>query len=372
MDNKKTKAKSTQYIKSAYLVLFFRWLFLVIVILNYWLGGIKNAGTGLFFAILSIAALYNSAVTYDLIKRGKSGKTNAIKYSSAYFYMDSIIISLFCYTTGGIGSDLYILLFFIMGLCGIMGDVSKTVSVSLFCVLSYSIMSVIWGNNFSAEINYWKLIFKDMFIMFAALGISHLDGQIKKFDEMHKREFKLARTDKLTGLANRHYLEQKIQDELEYAEATGMPLNILIFDLDSFKKFNDTYGHVWGDKLLTLFSDIIKQNVRKTDIPVRFGGEEFLILIRELDLSTAKSIGDRIRRQLEKQRIYVGTSDTRKRVTVSCGVAQYPVHSTDIKKVIEYADKALYHAKDIGKNIVVTYDEIGNVQRTDLDDGISL
>jgi len=110
---------------------------------------------------------------------------------------------------------------------------------------------------------------------------------------MHQREFKLARTDKLTGLANRHMLDQKLEEEALYCEYSKKPLNVLMFDIDDFKKFNDTYGHIWGDKLLSLFGDIIKQSIRKTDMAFRYGGEEFMVLIRDLDLEKAKCVADR-------------------------------------------------------------------------------
>ncbi len=137
-----------------------------------------------------------------------------------------------------------------------------------------------------------------------------------------------------------------------------------MFDIDNFKKFNDTYGHIWGDKLLSMFGDIVMQNIRKTDIPVRYGGEEFIVLIGDLDMATVKGIGDRIRSQLEKQNFNMGNEETKCKVTVSCGVAQYPTHAKDIKEVVNYADKALYYAKEIGKNIVVSYDEIGKLRET--------
>jgi diguanylate cyclase (GGDEF)-like protein len=130
-----------------------------------------------------------------------------------------------------------------------------------------------------------------------------------------------------------------------------------MFDIDNFKRFNDAYGHVLGDKLLVLFSSIIKQSIRNTDTPVRYGGEEFLVLIRGLDIILAKSVGERIRGQLENQKISVESGGKRSRVTVSCGIAQYPRHSSNIKKVIELADRALYKAKELGRNRVVVYDE---------------
>jgi len=208
------------------------------------------------------------------------------------------------------------------------------------------------------EFNYLRLITKDLLIMIAALGVSLLNRQVKKYDEMHRKEYKLARTDKLTGLANRHYFDQKLKDEVEYADRNSTCLNILIFDIDNFKQFNDSYGHLWGDKLLALFSDIIKQNIRSTDIPVRYGGEEFLLVIRDLDLKLAKSVGERIRRSLERQRSNIEWELGGATVSVSGGLAQYPMHSSDIKEIINFADKALYFAKENGKNKIVSYDEL--------------
>lgn len=338
--------------------IYFRWFFVAFVLPVFLHVSQDAVSPILFFETLALAVVYNIAVTIYLVRHNGENKGTI----SLLGFADAVFVSVFSYQLGGIDSDIYVVLLFIIGYCGIYGDKSSAIKVSTFSIITYTLSTVYASAGLSSGISYWRLVLRDLFILFAAVGISFIIGEAKKYNEMHKREFKLARTDKLTGLANRHYLDQKLAEEVDYADFSGEPLNVLIFDLDNFKKFNDTYGHVWGDKLLTLFSDIVKQNIRRYDIPVRYGGEEFLILIRGLSIDMAKSVGDRIRRQLEKQRIYIGNGENRKRVTVSCGVAQYPKHSPDIKEVIELADKALYHAKEIGKNIVVNYDEIGNVQ----------
>jgi diguanylate cyclase (GGDEF)-like protein len=238
----------------------------------------------------------------------------------------------------------------------------NAIAICIFSIFSFSFSCIVEASQGLSDIYFYKMLIKDFLLIFASVGITSINQEVLKYNELHIKEFKMARTDKLTGLANRHYFEQKLIDEVNYSNRTGKPISVLIFDLDNFKRFNDTYGHVWGDKLLTLFSDIIKQNIRSTDIPVRYGGEEFLIILRDLDLVTARSVGERIRMQLEKQKIYIGEGEERRRATVSCGVAQYPKHSDNIKTVIDFADKALYKAKDSGKNIIVSYDEIENEQ----------
>lgn len=306
---------------------------------------------------LAVVAIYNGAATAYYLNTGR-------KFSANVLYMDIMSVLLLILFTGGLQSDLYVFLIFLIGMCGIYNDFASTMKAGVISAVVYTATCIFSGRYSTEDLLYSTLVIRDLLFLMAAFAISRINFEVKKYDELRKKEFRLARTDKLTGLANRHYFDQKVKEEVEYANSNNTVLNVLMFDIDNFKGFNDTYGHLSGDKLLMLFSDIIRQCVRKSDIPIRYGGEEFMILIRDMDIIIAKSVGDRIRRQLEKQRIYLGPRDEQQKVTVSCGVAQYPRHAGEIKDVIEKADQALYHAKAIGKNIVVTYDEIGQPRET--------
>ena len=332
-------------------VLVYRWLiFLSSVVLC--VADSNQAGNRLaILETLAVAAVYNGAVTANSVR-------NRYKPSSWVLYPDILVITVLILFSGGIRSDLYIFLFFVLGFSGIFGEISHTMKAGVLSVILYTLACILAGRLFAADINIAVIAVQDLLLLMIVFAISGICYEIKKYDEQRKKEFRMARTDKLTGLANRHYFDQRLKEEVEYVLHKGAVLNILMFDLDNFKGFNDTYGHVSGDKLLILFSDIIRQCVRKSDIPVRYGGEEFMVIIRDMDIIIAKSVGERIRRQLEKQRIYIGHQDEKKKITVSCGVAQFPTHSCSIKEVIEKADEALYHAKEIGKNIVVSYDEL--------------
>ncbi len=338
-------------------MLHIRWVFILFIIPLFYLSTTNHVLKETFIEILGAISLYNLFVTFFVASRGENKRF----LPNVFFYIDIIIISTLSVILGGIKSDIYIILFFIICYYGINNDISYTVNISIFTISIYSISSIFIEYRNLYRFNYWNLIIRDLFIIITAFGISVIIAEVKKYHEMHKKEFKLARTDKLTGLPNRHYLEQKINEEVLYADYYGKPLNVLIFDLDNFKKFNDSYGHIQGDKLLALFAEIIMQNVRKYDVPIRYGGEEFLILVRDLELDMAKRIGDRIRTQLEKQHLYIEDNEIRRKVTVSCGIAQYPANSTDIREVIELADKALYQAKENGKNVVIGYEAIKEV-----------
>ncbi len=337
------------------IVLFYRWVFLVCIgILTLPGSNLKLNGYAL-LETLAVVTIYNTVVTVYVLK----SRERINRASTIFIYVDVILLSIISYFCGGLYSDIYLFIFFLLGYCGIFNDAYYTLRVGVISVIFYTASCIFAAGFNNVELEFERLAIRDLLLILGAYGISRINYEVKKYDEMRKREFRLARTDKLTGLANRHYFDQKLREEVEYADEYHAALNVLMFDLDNFKSFNDTYGHMSGDKLLSLFADIIKQCIRKSDIPVRYGGEEFMILIRDLDIFIARNVAERIRRQLEKQRIYVGAGENRKKVSVSCGIAQYPYHSKNIKQVIEFADQALYHAKETGKNAVVVYDEIG-------------
>ena len=166
-------------------------------------------------------------------------------------------------------------------------------------------------------------------------------------DEYYQR----ATRDMLTGLFNRHYLSMEGKREIHRAKRYGYPLSILIADIDLFKKVNDTYGHPVGDRVLKEIARIVRQQIREVDIPVRYGGEELLILIAHTALSGAASVAERIRAQVAHHRFKInGRAFT---VTISLGVSSYHKGDT-LNSLIKRADACLYQAKESGRNRVVT------------------
>lgn len=346
------KGSNKQKMQNNTTVIVYRWLLYLFAAILCLMNNMPEIKWYAVLETLAITAIYNLFVTAYLKRQKK-------KFSMSIIYCDIAALMLLIFFSNGIRSELFIFFFFLIGLSGIFSNISNTVKTGIVIVVLYTAVCFFSGQNRTESSFIPSLLIKDLMILLAAYAATRINFEVMKSDELIKKEFRIARTDKLTGLANRHYFEQKLKEEVEYAIKCESVLNVLIFDLDNFKGFNDTYGHLSGDKLLMLFSDIIRQCIRSSDIPVRYGGEEFMILIRDLDIIIAKSVGDRIKRQLEKQRIYLGSNDDRQKMTVSCGVAQYPTHSKNIRDVIEKADQALYHAKSIGKNIVATFDEIG-------------
>jgi len=160
-------------------------------------------------------------------------------------------------------------------------------------------------------------------------------------------------TDPLTRLANRKYFDQMVERAVAEAKRKDEQLSLLMTDVDHFKAFNDTYGHLTGDQVLRLVAQAVKQNVKGQDIAARYGGEEFAIILPRTALQQALTVADHIRRAVaSKELIKRSTGENLGRVTISTGVAM--LHKNDaVQPLIERADACLYAAKRNGRNLVV-------------------
>ena len=160
-------------------------------------------------------------------------------------------------------------------------------------------------------------------------------------------------TDPLTTLANRKFFEDSIKQFIEDSEKSGAPLSLILTDIDHFKKFNDTYGHLTGDQVLRLVAIALKQNVKGQDVAARYGGEEFVVLLPRTALMAAVTVADNIRRAvMGKELMRRSTGETLGRVTISLGVANWRKGDT-VASLLERADACLYAAKHGGRNCVV-------------------
>lgn len=179
--------------------------------------------------------------------------------------------------------------------------------------------------------------------------MTRYDGLIENITErkLAEEELKrLAATDKLTGAYNRTKSEEIIGREIERAKRYNQPLSIIIFDIDHFKEVNDRYGHSAGDYVLKTLANIVRENIRKIDYFVRWGGEEFMILSSETQLDKTHTLAERIRNIIESYKFEnVG------KVTVSLGVTEFKEGDTE-DSFIKRADDAMYEAKKKGRNRV--------------------
>ncbi|MCX6076534.1 MAG: diguanylate cyclase [Campylobacterales bacterium] len=167
-----------------------------------------------------------------------------------------------------------------------------------------------------------------------------------------KRVEELAVTDQLTKIFNRLHLENSFKQEVDRAKRYNATFSVILLDIDHFKAVNDNYGHDVGDEVLVGVVNILKQNIRATDILGRWGGEEFLIILPQTDMNEAKYLAEKLKSEIEHH-----TFDTIGSKTCSFGISQFRVEDEDSKMVVKRADNALYSAKNSGRNRVIVSQE---------------
>ncbi|SFR09825.1 diguanylate cyclase [Desulfoscipio geothermicus] len=177
-----------------------------------------------------------------------------------------------------------------------------------------------------------------------------------KTSSLLKRKYQLAALanqvikDPLTGLYNRRYMESMLEKELLDAQRDNTPLSLVMLDVDYFKIYNDTNGHPAGDEVLASIGKILTDLLRQCDTIIRYGGEEFLVILPQTGPDGASQVAEKIRRSIEEFPFPHRESQPGGKVTVSLGVASFPDHSFNVAELVELADKALYRAKREGRN----------------------
>jgi diguanylate cyclase (GGDEF)-like protein len=172
-------------------------------------------------------------------------------------------------------------------------------------------------------------------------------------ERMGKELERMSREDPMTGLANRRYFNERMDNEWERAHRSGEPISLIFVDIDHFKAYNDHYGHLKGDDALTAVAHTLQEVLtRSTDVAARYGGEEFIVLLPNTPIAGARAVADRILYTVDALNIEHKKSKSEKYVTVSIGVSTYSIHDQEITiaEFIHQADEAVYKAKFAGRH----------------------
>lgn len=174
----------------------------------------------------------------------------------------------------------------------------------------------------------------------------------------YEKTRELSIKDSLTGLYNRRYFFDYMEKEIERAKRSDRPLSLIMIDIDDFKKYNDTNGHLAGDAVLEKTAAVLGQHLRKGDVLARFGGEEFIALLPETGKDAAMSVAEKLRTSIDAMRFWGGELQPRGRVTITLGVATYPEDGNIANSLVSEADRRLYVGKARGKNQVAIEDSV--------------
>jgi len=173
--------------------------------------------------------------------------------------------------------------------------------------------------------------------------------QIEEMKDITQTLSSIANYDPLTGVFNRSHIEQLLSMEFTRARRYNSEFSIILFDIDYFKKVNDTYGHLAGDEVLKHICKTVSHHLRESDLFGRFGGEEFLIILPNASEDIAKTVSEKLRRIVESLTVSFNECDIR--VTISQGLVTYQEETTDYLHMIHEADLAMYHSKKSGRNL---------------------
>lgn len=234
----------------------------------------------------------------------------------------------------------------------------KTFETVFLSLIHLSVLVwLIYGNDTWTQLNDQSVVFYIVFIFVLSMGIHFIiDADMTQIDQQNKRLLEqeaslkdLAIRDSLTHLYNRYYLDETLPREISRVKRRNGTLAIIMIDVDYFKRINDHYGHAAGDEYLRLVGQILAGKIRDSDIACRYGGDEFALIMPDTSYDAAFERAESIRKDTENWVFQIGGSQITS-PTVSCGVALFPEHGQTGEDILEKADRALYTAKQNGRN----------------------
>lgn len=293
--------------------------------------------------VTGIILLYNKNRT---LFNNKS--LNVFDYMYIYFPLVVASVIIFKFGHGVFYSEL-ILLIPVLLTASIIGKKSGLI-MALVC----SFVLVTYRFCFYEQYNIIRSIESSLILSCIIFVVGWFVGKMTELENEHKKQLtEIAITDVLTGLYNHRYFQDNFKQILDnYREES---LSLIMIDIDYFKHYNDGYGHLAGDDLLSKIGDILKNNIPQNGFAARYGGEEFVVVLPCCNSSNAIIIADKIREKVKKHNFYGEEHQPGGRITISCGVATYPTHASSAKELLNHADQAMYKAKSFKKDKVELY-----------------
>lgn len=305
---------------------------------------------------------------YMLWSFSLNDKLNKSKYRKIIFIENLAFIAMFLGTvifSGAYQSEYKYIFLFIITSSTIQLGLKCGITIAGISSLAILIMDILCMPNVAVNKNFQNdLILSGIFLLTAwPLGF-----YVKIEGEHISRLEDLVNKDGLTGVFNHRYFHDSLKEKIILSEKNGGPISMIFVDIDYFKHYNDLYGHQRGDEVLRDIGNILKKNIRKTDIAARYGGEEFALILPNTTEEQALLIADRIRSVIEKTKFYGEENQPNGALTASMGVSVFPVKAKSDIELIKSADDALYRAKFFNKNRVETYTSILDDLKNDIDE----
>lgn len=274
---------------------------------------------------------------------------------------DLVVLSLLVFFSGGFDSPVIVLFIFYIVMATFLLDLKKALKKTVTAIVLVAVIFFTDEGMIVSSRQLTHMVGFSVLLLFAYLTSAYLSQNLKeneeKFHELLVKFREQSVTDGLTGLYNQSHFFLLLNLQFERFKRYHKPFSVIIFDVDHFKNYNDSSGHLAGSEALQRVGQLMKKVFRASDILAKYGGDEFVIILPNSDKIGAFLGAERIRETVENEHFEGGKTQPLGRVTLSLGLASCPEHGSTTQEILDKADKALYVAKKTGRNKVVIYSE---------------
>jgi diguanylate cyclase (GGDEF)-like protein len=281
---------------------------------------------------------------------------------SRQLYFDLVALALIIFFSGGLSSPIIAMFIVYIMIATFLTDYHKAFRITLTVIVLLLVITLLQNSEkfFSSQQITAMLTFDIMFIFtyFVSGYLSknlHTNEVLLK--ELLKQTQELSISDGLTGLYNQMHFFELLKLETSKSQELNLSYTLIMFDVDFFKNYNDHNGHLHGSETLKSIGAMMKKKFRTTDLLAKYGGDEFVIILPQTEKVGAYLAAERLRESVEKQIFPGAETQPLKKLTISIGLASYPEHGLSEEEVLNRADKALYFAKESGRNRTIIYNE---------------
>jgi len=275
---------------------------------------------------------------------------------------DLIALSLIVFFSGGLNSPIVALFIVYVMIATFLTDYHKAFRSALMVFVLLLLITLLQNNGsfFSSQQLMTMLTF-DILLIFAYFVSGYLSKNLHSneslLQDLLQQTQELSISDGLTGLYNQMHFFELLNLETKKSQRHNLSYSLIMFDVDFFKNYNDHNGHLHGSETLKQIGAIMKSKFRTTDLLAKYGGDEFVIILPQTDKVGAYLAAERLRESVEKQVFPGADTQPQKKLTISIGLASYPEHGLNEEAILNCADKALYFAKESGRNRTNIYNE---------------
>jgi diguanylate cyclase (GGDEF)-like protein len=291
-----------------------------------------------------------------------AGYDELARLASRQLDLDLLVISLTVFFSGGLASPIIALMIVYIMISTFLVDYHKALRYTLASMVLILAIAVLQeGGGFFSGTQVTSLLAYHFMFIFTYFVSGYLSKNLHRNEELLKEVLQQTRelsiTDGLTGLYNQMHFFELLDRETKNSQRHDMSYTLIIFDVDHFKNFNDSNGHLRGSETLKSIAAVMKRKFRSTDLLAKYGGDEFVIILPQTDKVGAYLAAERLREAVERQPFPGAETQPQKKLTISIGLASYPEHGLSDDEILNRADKALYFAKESGRNRTIIYHE---------------